>query len=261
MRRGHGRRFDGAVLGMGWVASGQQSEEKSHSHVVICSVRSALIIARKCSCPKMESRCFISSMAADTIRTKYQAAGQDHLFAFFPSLSDGERNALVQQLASIDVDRVNKIYRKAVDADKELSDPSRVADAIEPLPVEACESVVNNPASESQWRQAGLGAIARGEVGVLLMAGGQGTRLGSSAPKGCYDIGLPSHKSLFQYQAERIARLQSVAESECDKPKGSVAIPWYVMTSGPTRKETEAFFQKNKYFGLHPKNVVIFEQG
>ncbi|KAL4069862.1 nucleotide-diphospho-sugar transferase [Scleroderma yunnanense] len=200
-------------------------------------------------------------MAGNTIQDKYKAARQDHLFAFFPSLSDAERNAFTKQLASIDVDRVNKIYQKAIDADREISNPNRVADPIEPLPVETCESVVNNPASEARWRQAGLDAIARGEVGVLLMAGGQGTRLGSTAPKGCYDIGLPSHKSLFQYQAERIARLQTVAETECKKRKGSVIIPWYVMTSGPTRMATEEFFAQNKHFGLDPKNIIIFEQG
>lgn len=199
--------------------------------------------------------------AIDTIRKRYQAAGQDHLFAFFTKLSDDERSAFIRQLESIDVDRVNKIYKKAVEAEKKITDPKYVADPIEPLPVDACESVVNNPSNESKWRGAGLEAIARGEVGVLLMAGGQGTRLGSSAPKGCYDIGLPSHKSLFQYQAERIARLQTVAETTYDKPKGSVTIPWYVMTSGPTRKETETFFANHKHFGLNPKNVIIFEQG
>jgi UDP-N-acetylglucosamine/UDP-N-acetylgalactosamine diphosphorylase len=67
------------------------------------------------------------------------------------------------------------------------------------------------------------------------MAGGHCTRLGSSTPKGDYDIGLPSHKPLFQYRAERIARLQLVAQEETSKLVGSVVVPWYIITNGQTR--------------------------
>ena len=56
-----------------------------------------------------------------------------------------------------------------------------------------------------------LDAIAKGEVGLLLMAGGQGTRLGCSGPKGEYDIGLLSHKPLFRLEADRILRMEERA--------------------------------------------------
>lgn len=194
------------------------------------------------------------------LRQRYEAAGQAHLLSFWPKLSETQRVALAAQLEALDIERVNRIYKKAVSSEAEANDPNVKSVPITPLPKNASESV-SNVQKTKQWRRIGLEAVSRGEVGVLLMAGGQGTRLGSSAPKGCYDIGLPSHKTLFQYQAERIARLQAVAERECNKPSGTVIIPWYVMTSGPTRRDTEDFFEKNSYFGLDPANVILFEQG
>ncbi|KAJ7651644.1 nucleotide-diphospho-sugar transferase [Mycena polygramma] len=193
---------------------------------------------------------------SSNLRARYEAAGQAHLLTFWDSLSGPEQKSLADQLEALDIERVNRIYKKAVSGEGEAA---AAHDPIEPLPKEACDSVKSG--KDAEWRAIGLEAIANGAVGVLLMAGGQGTRLGSSAPKGCYDIGLPSHKPLFQFQAERIARLQTVAEQEFKKPAGSVIIPWYVMTSGPTRRETADFFAKNSYFGLDAKNVILFEQG
>ncbi|KAJ7654821.1 nucleotide-diphospho-sugar transferase [Mycena rosella] len=198
-------------------------------------------------------------MSLHSLRPRYEAASQAHVLKFWDTLSPSEQKSLAEQLDALDIERVNRIYKKAVSAEAEAAAPV-AHDPIQPLPKDATDSV-NSAAKEKEWRAIGLEAIANGTVGVLLMAGGQGTRLGSSAPKGCYDIGLPSHKSLFQYQAERIARLQTVAEQEFKKPTGTVIIPWYVMTSGPTRRETADFFAKNSYFGLDSKNVILFEQG
>jgi UDP-N-acetylglucosamine/UDP-N-acetylgalactosamine diphosphorylase len=184
--------------------------------------------------------------------TRLQAKA--HLLSFWPQLSKTEQAALAAQLEALDIERVNRVYKKAISAEQSTGE------AIEPLPQDASDTATQHPEKVAEWRAAGLKATARGEVGVLLMAGGQGTRLGSSAPKGCYDIGLPSHKSLFQYQAERIARLQKIAQEEAGRPE-AVIVPWYIMTSGPTRRETEEFFKSNAYFGLEPENVIFFEQG
>lgn len=219
----------------------------------------------------------------------YQTCGQAHVFTFFDRLNPAEQSALLDQLESIDVRRVNRIYQHAVAADaaptppahhQRLDDdhgslgvsvgpnligrsrtPSPGPEEVHPLPDEACASIVGDPTAEAKWRDIGLHAIANNQVAVLLMAGGQGTRLGSASPKGMYDIHLPSGNTLFVIQAARIRRLQKVAADYAGKSEQDVRIRWYVMTSGPTREETQKYFDSTNYFGLARDQVIFFEQG
>lgn len=191
-----------------------------------------------------------STSEVDALRSSYEAAGQGHVFTFFDSLSPAEQTTFFSQLLSINPSRVSEIYETAISVSNlVLTDEES---KVEPPTKERVGTVIGDKEKASEWNAVGLDAIKAGKVGVLLMAGGQGTRLGSSAPKGCYDIGLPSGKSLFQLQAERIKRLQNV---------GGGVVPWYIMTSGPTREPTEEFFAQNGYFGLEQENVIFFEQG
>jgi UDP-N-acetylglucosamine/UDP-N-acetylgalactosamine diphosphorylase len=182
------------------------------------------------------------------LKAKYAHEAQDHVFTFWDTLSSLEKTQLYHQLASIDPARVTAISTEV------LSPSSHAADSTPSLspPPDSCTASTLDASSGDidKWRHAGLEAIAQGKVAVLLMAGGQGTRLGSSAPKGCYDIGLPSGKSLFQLQAERLFKLQELAAESYGNRGAEVVIPWYIMTSGPTRKETEDFLRTKNYFGL-----------
>ena len=191
------------------------------------------------------------------LREKYAKADQDHVFSFFDDLTTAEKAGLYERLASIDPKYINEITDRALNPKSESKDEEP---KLEPLPESSVASILDSKQEDiDSWYQSGLDLVVEGQVAVVLMAGGQGTRLGSSAPKGCFNIGLPSEKSLFQIQAERIWKIQQLAEKKSGKK--NIVVPWYVMTSGPTRKPTEQFFEDHNYFGLGKDNVVIFEQG
>lgn len=190
------------------------------------------------------------------LRDSYEKAGQEQVFTFYDELDTAEKAGLYERLSSIDPNHINEITQRALHPPRAAKEDPNLA----PLPEFATASILDsNPEDIQAWYDSGLDLVAKGQVAVILMAGGQGTRLGSSAPKGCFNIGLPSEKSLFQLQAERIWKIQQLAEKKSGKK--NIVVPWYVMTSGPTRKPTEDFFKEHNYFGLGQDDVVIFEQG
>lgn len=107
--------------------------------------------------------------------------------------------------------------------------------------------------SKKEWEKIGLDAIKKGSVAVLLLAGGQGTRLGSSLPKALYDLGLPSRKTLLELQAERILSLSRLANAP--------SLPWYIMASPSTQQPIEDALSQHSCYGLNPEEVTLFTQG
>ncbi|KAK9989439.1 hypothetical protein SO802_029678 [Lithocarpus litseifolius] len=183
--------------------------------------------------------------------------GQEDAFALWDELSADERSFLVKDIESLDLPRIDRIIRCS------LQSHSLPAAAIEPVPESSVSTVEERTLEERErWWKMGLKAISDGKLAVLLLSGGQGTRLGSSDPKGCFNIGLPSGKSLFQLQAERILCVQRLAaQSTNEGSTGSVQIHWYIMTSPFTDDATRRFFESHRFFGLEPDQVTFFQQG
>ncbi|MCJ1224724.1 UDP-N-acetylglucosamine pyrophosphorylase [Toensbergia leucococca] len=199
-----------------------------------------------------------SNQELKDLRDKYLRADQEQVFSFYDELDTLGKAGLYEQLLTIDPNHINIITKKALSPEGKSAKDEETK--LEPLPESATASILDSkPEDIESWYSSGLDLVAEGKVAVVLMAGGQGTRLGSSAPKGCFDIGLPSQKSLFQIQAERIWKIQQLAGKKHGKK--NIVVPWYVMTSGPTRNPTQQFFEEHKYFGLGKDDVVIFEQG
>ena len=79
--------------------------------------------------------------------------------------------------------------------------------------------------------------------------------------KGCYNIGMPSNKPLFQYYCERITAVKRLAAAHAGVDEATVRLPFVIMCSHATSAETIAFFDKHNHFGLPKDQVIFFNQG
>ncbi|XP_021766552.1 UDP-N-acetylglucosamine diphosphorylase 1-like isoform X2 [Chenopodium quinoa] len=202
----------------------------------------------------------VNAMAASppqALLERLKDYGQEDTFAFWNELSSDEREHLIKDIESLDLPRIDRIIRCS------FRSQGLPAAAIEPVSEDIVSTVEHRTIEDREkWWKMGLKAIHAGKLAVILLSGGQGTRLGSSDPKGCFNIGLPSRKSLFQLQAERILCVQRLAAQFMNEGSADVVpIHWYIMTSPFTDEATRKFFESHKFFGLEADQVTFFQQG
>jgi len=173
--------------------------------------------------------------------------GHENLLAFWDRLDDTQRARLLENVCEIDFDLIERLYQGRNDQ----RDLRELLSRAEPPPAFRLDTAGNRFTPE-QAREEGQRALRAAEFGVILVAGGQGTRLGFEHPKGMFPLGPVSGRSLFQIHVEKI---RAAAK------RYGVEIPLYLMTSPATHEETVTFFEEHDRFGLAEQDLKIFRQG
>ena len=179
----------------------------------------------------------LPSVLADRLRR----FGQEHVLTHWASCDASLRASLEAQIAAIDLEQIAGLYATR-NGGTHLPDATHIA----PIPTVSAATI------EEETVRLGEVALRNGEVAVLLVAGGQGSRLGFDKPKGMYPIGPVSNCTLFQILADKVFALGR----RYGKP-----VPFLIMTSPATHVETEAYFRGHNYLGLLKENVFFFQQG
>jgi UDP-N-acetylglucosamine/UDP-N-acetylgalactosamine diphosphorylase len=195
-------------------------------------------------------------LTVEELRVRFDSHGQGHVLAQWDKLDSSGRDRLLTQLARLEpqLGDLAQAFRQALpeqDPEPRVSSSSSPSSQIEPAEAIALPENGGDPERAEEARKLGEKLLEEGRVGVFLVAGGQGTRLGFPHPKGCFPIGPVSERSLFEIQAQKIRGLVR---------RSGRAVPWYILTSDATDAETRAAFEANDYFGLPEADVQIFQQ-
>ncbi len=178
------------------------------------------------------------------IRAELKKYNQEHLLNGYDKLDENKKQELLKQIQNIDFELMNYLYEST------KNEIITKQDEITPMDYLDKSKLYDD---YKYYETIGKKAIQEGRLAAVTMAGGQGTRLGHNGPKGTYDIGLDSHKSLFELLSDSLKE---------EGKKYGITIPWFIMTSRENNKQTVEFFEKHRFFGYQKdKNIFFFNQG
>lgn len=182
------------------------------------------------------------------IAAKLEQFGQSHMLRFWDELSPISRQRLLTQIAQIDFDLIDRLFREHITS----RSSAPLAGEFEPAPVITLSHQRQHQGEGLARRALGESVLRAGTVAALLVAGGQASRLGFEGPKGAFPIGPISNKPLFQLHAEKLLATGR---------RYGVTIPWYLMTSESNEEQTRRLFTRHRFFGLDGHDVFFFQQG
>lgn len=178
---------------------------------------------------------------------KLESVGQAHVLQFFEQNDHAGKQQLLEQIESVDWSEVACLIKTHVEKKSVFELP----EALEPAP---WHPNVPPPELKDKYKQAqqlGEQLVRDNKLAVFTVAGGQGTRLGWSGPKGTFPATPITQTPLFGCFA---AYLRKIHE------KFAATIPWYIMTSPVNHASVCAFFEQNNYFGLDQAHISMFPQ-
>ena len=171
--------------------------------------------------------------------------GQEHIISWMDKLTNDEKEKLVKQVLDLNIGQVVDLYNN-LNKTFEIGDKK----------IEKISAFDISKLSEEEFKKyksIGEEFIKNNEYAVITMAGGQGTRLGHSGPKGTFKISVNNgDKYLFQIIVESLQKANE---------KYGVVIPWYIMTSDENNDQTLEFLRANNFFGYDKQKVKLFKQG
>ncbi len=186
----------------------------------------------------------------ESIRRQLREHHQEHLVTFWPELDARRRQELLDQIRELELAKIDGWFEHVI---KGAAEPPVAHKNVEPAKSYSAEP--HNSAERRKYRKAielGEKLISQGKVAGLVVAGGQGTRLGFDGPKGNFPISPIKQKTLFRIFAETIQAVTRRYGATC---------AWYVMTSPMNYPQTVEIFKADNYYGLEAEDVFVFQQG